>query len=403
MGKAGSEFGDHGGVQSVVVVRDLSWLRRVTRDIAGSLAGRVCPPTPDVAVSHHTRVAITGSDFGDLVRPVNPGSHRPHDVGRGIGGRLAVRVCPPTPDVIFRSSSHISHRTRVFLASSDFGDHGPIQIHDLLWRGVVRPVGSGRAVRVPAPAPDVAVCHRTRVFSAGSDFGDHGGVQCLEFFWHQHNVAALGTVSDLAGPVRAPAPDVAVCQRTKVFMTGRNRGGADPNCGYRHLIPHRDILHLDRLSDPGLYGTDRQSAIAGTLPVHGRLDRSPFLVAQVNFGDRRGLGHFGRTDRVGLNHLPVGRNAFCKRALVDVRNQAHVEDRRRHPEHPLAGPWLDKGRRLRRKPFVEHLPGLVVSSLSALDPVVGDLGTLRCRPLQRHPTHPSRRLHAGRFIRQVRP
>ena len=72
----------------------------------------------------------------------------------------------------------------------------------------------------------------------------------------------------------------------------------------------------------------------------------------------------------------------------------------RHPEHPLALIEFDQCRRRRREPVPDHLPVPGVSR-PVLDPVVGDLGALRNRPRQRHPTYARRRLEARRCTRQV--
>ena len=177
-------------------------------------------------------MTLTGSDFGGLKRPLRPLNHdlkrHPHVVGPGgTGSALAVRVFPPAPDAAIRS-------------------------------------------------------HRTRVSATGSDSGDHDRLRNLGLHRRQL-VGTTDTVSDLGVVVVAPAQDATIrSHRTRVSATGSNRGDADPNCGCGYLI-----LHLDRLGELGLNGTDRRSAIAITLPEHFRLARSTFLVDQSKIGDLR--------------------------------------------------------------------------------------------------------------------
>ena len=105
----------------------------------------------------------------------------------------------------------------------------------------------------------------------------------------QERITAINGKANLAIAVGAPAPRPPFCQRTRSVASCGNRAVTQPLAGSRHwsgFPAGGEIYDLD------FDCTDRQSAIAGTLPEHGRLARSVNLVAQFNIDDHRGLRPF---------------------------------------------------------------------------------------------------------------
>ena len=222
MFETGSDSGDvdpfvqHGG--------DLVWRQHIQRNVVGTrltvsdLAPVVVTPAPDVTIpSHRTRVVATGSDFSDVdltaVRLPKLNLHRRRQPRRmpDAVSDLAPVVGAPAPDVTIPS-----HRTRVLVTGSDFGDVNlaAVRLQNLDLHRRQHRANATRmrlVVHVSAPAPDVTISsHRTRVVGAGSDFSDVDlaavRLPNLDLHRRQHFlVIAVVVVTDLSGPVGAPA------------------------------------------------------------------------------------------------------------------------------------------------------------------------------------------------------
>ena len=272
---------------------------RETRGAISDLALVVVAPAPDATIrSHRTRVTAAGSDFGDVV----PIQRRDllwiqHRANLGTVSDLAGAVVAPAPDATIRS-----HRTRVGIGT-DSGDVVPIQLRNLLWLQHRANLGtvSDLATPVGAPAPDATIrSHRTRVIATGSDFGDvvpilQGGIggylklrdiQRRDLRRHQHR-ANLGTVSDLAVVVVPPAPDPTIrSHRTRVGITSSDSGDVVPN-------QRRDLLWLQHRANLGTV-SDLADAVGAPAPdATIRSHRTRVIATGTDSGDHDRLRNLG--------------------------------------------------------------------------------------------------------------